>query len=144
MECKGLKLTDTQSKIWKQCTVASCLHCIMLEHRVSLTLPSAIFNLGARGSIVGWGTMLQARRLRVQVPIRWIFFNLPNPSSCTVTLESTQPLNRNEYQESSWGAKNGWCVKLTTLLASVSQLSRENVGASTSHDPMGLHGLLQG
>jgi hypothetical protein len=30
--------------------------------------------LGARGSIVGWGTMLQARRSRVRVPMRWICF----------------------------------------------------------------------
>jgi hypothetical protein len=29
------------------------------------------------------------------------FFNLPNPSSLTVVLRSTQPLN--EYQDSSWG-----------------------------------------
>jgi hypothetical protein len=27
----------------------------------------------ARGSIVGWGTMLQTGRSRVQVPMRWIF-----------------------------------------------------------------------
>jgi hypothetical protein len=35
-------------------------------------------------------------------------------------------------------------VWLTTSPPSVSQLSRENVGTSTSHNPMGLHGLLQG
>jgi hypothetical protein len=29
----------------------------------------------ARGSVVGWGTMLQAGRSRVRVPMRWIFFN---------------------------------------------------------------------
>jgi hypothetical protein len=35
------------------------------------------FMLGARGSIVGWGTMLQAGRSQDRVPIRWIFsFNL--------------------------------------------------------------------
>jgi hypothetical protein len=28
---------------------------------------------GARGSVVGWGTMLQAGRSRVQFPMRWIF-----------------------------------------------------------------------
>jgi hypothetical protein len=37
--------------------------------------------------------MLQAGRSRVRVPMRWIFFfNLPNPSSRTMALGSTQPL----------------------------------------------------
>jgi hypothetical protein len=36
--------------------------------------------------------MLQVRRLRVQVLMRWIFFNLPNPSSRTMAVGSTQPL----------------------------------------------------
>jgi hypothetical protein len=57
----------------------------------------------ACGSIVGWGTMLQAGRSRDRVPMRWIFFNWPNPSSRTMALELTQPSNRIEYQESSWG-----------------------------------------
>jgi hypothetical protein len=35
-------------------------------------------------------------------------------------------------------------VGLTTLRPSVSRLSRQNVGASMSHNPMGLHELLQG
>jgi hypothetical protein len=49
--------------------------------------------MGARGSVVGWGTMLKALRSRVRVPMRWIFFfKWPNPSSCTMALESTQPL----------------------------------------------------
>jgi hypothetical protein len=42
--------------------------------------------------------------------------------------------NRNGYQESS----------ALNLPPSVGQLSRENMGASKSHNPMGLHGLLQG
>jgi hypothetical protein len=42
------------------------------------------------------------------------------------------------------GGDGGRSVKLTTLPPSVSRLSTENVGASTSHNPMGLHGLLQG
>jgi hypothetical protein len=45
---------------------------------------------GACGSIVGWGTMLQAGWVRIRM--RWIFFDLPNPSSCTMALGSTQPL----------------------------------------------------
>jgi hypothetical protein len=49
---------------------------------------------GARGSVVGWVTMLQAGRPRVRVPMRSLgfFFNLPNPSSRTMALGSTQPL----------------------------------------------------
>jgi hypothetical protein len=48
---------------------------------------------GSRGSVVGWGTMLQAGRSRVRVPMRWIFFfNLPIPSSHSMALGSTQPL----------------------------------------------------
>jgi hypothetical protein len=47
---------------------------------------------GACGCLVGWSTMLQAGRSRVQVPMRWIIFNLPNPSSSTMALGSIQPL----------------------------------------------------
>jgi hypothetical protein len=36
--------------------------------------------------------MLQAGRSRDRVPMRWIFFSLPNPSSRTMALGSTQPL----------------------------------------------------
>jgi hypothetical protein len=42
------------------------------------------------------------------------------------------------------GIKGGQRVRLTTSPPSVSRLSRENVGGSTSHNPVGLHGLLQG
>jgi hypothetical protein len=37
-----------------------------------------------------------------------------------------------------------WCVGLATLPPSLTRLSRQNVGASMSHKPMGLHDLLQG
>jgi hypothetical protein len=36
--------------------------------------------------------MLQAGRSWVRVPMRWIFFNSPNPSSRTMALGSTQSL----------------------------------------------------
>jgi hypothetical protein len=40
------------------------------------------------------------------------------------------------------GGEGGRAVRPTTLPPSVSRLSRENVGTSTSHSPKGLHGLL--
>jgi hypothetical protein len=48
--------------------------------------------LGARGSVVGSGTIVQAGRSPVQVLDEVDFFNLPNSSSCTMALRSTQPL----------------------------------------------------
>jgi hypothetical protein len=37
--------------------------------------------------------MLEAGKSRVRFPVRsFDFFNLPNPSSCTIALGSTQPL----------------------------------------------------
>jgi hypothetical protein len=50
-------------------------------------------SLCIRGSVVAWGTMLQAGRSRVRFRMRSLnFFNWPNPSSRTVALGSTQPL----------------------------------------------------
>jgi hypothetical protein len=54
--------------------------------------PAALYPPG-KGSVVGWDTILQAGRSRVRVPMRWIFFNLPNPFIRTMTLGSTQPRN---------------------------------------------------
>jgi hypothetical protein len=48
-------------------------------------------NVGARGSVVGWGTMLQTGRSPVQVKDKVDFFN---PSNRTMVLGSTQPLTK--------------------------------------------------
>jgi hypothetical protein len=47
---------------------------VILKDSMRLILPRG--RDGARGSVVGWGTMLQAGRSRVRVPMRWIFFSI--------------------------------------------------------------------
>jgi hypothetical protein len=56
------------------------------------------------------------------------FFNLSNPSSRTMVLGSTKPLTEISTRNLPGGVKGIWHVRLTTLLPSVRQLSRENVG----------------
>jgi hypothetical protein len=73
----------------------------------------------------------------------WIFFNLPNPSRRIMALGSTQLLTEMSNRNVPGGVKGGRRVRLTILPPSVSQLSRQNVEVSTSHNPMGLHGLLR-
>jgi hypothetical protein len=42
------------------------------------------------------------------------------------------------------GMKDGWRARLTTSLLHLWAYYLENVVVSTSHNPMALHGLLQG
>jgi hypothetical protein len=59
-------------------------------------------NYAVQGSIIGWGTMLQAGRSPVQVPDKVDFFN---PSNRTVALGSTQPLTEMSTRNLSGGKK---------------------------------------
>jgi hypothetical protein len=49
--------------------------------------------------------MLQARRSPVRVPDEVDFFNLSNPSSCTMVLGSTQPLTKMSTRDHLGGKK---------------------------------------
>jgi hypothetical protein len=82
--------------------------------------------------------MLQAGRSRDRVPIRWIFFffNLPNPSSRTMALGSTQPLTEMSARNLPGG--KGWPARRPdNLPPSVSQLSRKcgSLDISQSYGP---------
>jgi hypothetical protein len=84
--------------------------------------------------------MLQAGKSPVRVPNKVDFFNLPNPSSRTVALGSTQPLAEMSNRRNLPGLKKRPSHRAGKLSPSVSRTS-ENVGASTSRNPKGLHGL---
>jgi hypothetical protein len=82
--------------------------------------------------------MLQAGRSPVKVPDEVSFFNLPNPSRRSMALGSTQPLTKMSTGIflGIKGVRRVW----PKTLPSVCRIS-ENVGASISRDPNGLHGL---
>jgi hypothetical protein len=61
-----------------------------------------------------------------------------------MALGSTQSLTEMSTRNLPGAVKGDRGVRVTILPPSVSRSSRENVGALTSHNPMGLHGLLQG
>jgi hypothetical protein len=83
--------------------------------------------------------MLQAGRSPVRVPDEVDFFSLLNPSSRTMALGSTQPLTETSTRNLPAG-KSGRHIGLTILPLSMSRMS-ENMGASTSRNLKGLHGL---
>jgi hypothetical protein len=71
------------------------------------------------------------------------FSNWPNPSSRTMALGSTQPLTEMSTRNFP-GGKWRTARKADNLTSICKTVVWKNVRASTSHNPMGLHGLLQG
>jgi hypothetical protein len=60
---------------------------------------------GARGSVVGWGTMLQAGRSPGRVPVEVDLFSLPNSASRTMALGLTEPLTEMSTRNLPGGKK---------------------------------------
>jgi hypothetical protein len=71
------------------------------------------------------------------------FFICPNPSSCTMALGSTEPLTEMSTRNLP-GGKGRPARRTDSLTAICEQILLENEEASTFHNPMGLHCLLQG
>jgi hypothetical protein len=71
------------------------------------------------------------------------FFNLPNPSSRTMALGSTQTLTEMSTRNIP-GGEGRPARKADNLTAICEPIVYKNVGASTYYSPMGLHGQLQG
>jgi hypothetical protein len=77
--------------------------------------------------------MLEARRSPVQVPDEVDFLNLPNPSSRTMALGSTQPLTEMNTRNFPGGKKRP-ARRAENLQPSVSRMS-ENCGSLNLSQP---------
>ena len=95
---RGCSPGGKATRVWSWLLTAVC-RC----HRE--VIPTCV----SRGGAAGWGTALQAGRLRVRFAILLLEFFIDNPSRHTVALELTQPVTE-------WGGGEGKgvrCVGLT-------------------------------
>jgi hypothetical protein len=108
------------SPIWTSITTEAEKNYSSIQDRLSgkiVFFMLILFRKGARGSVVGWGPMLQAGRPRVRFSMRSLsFFNLPNPSSHNMALGLTQPLTEISTRKIP-GGKGWWVCKADNLTA---------------------------
>jgi hypothetical protein len=81
--------------------------------------------------------MLQGGSSRVRVPMRWIFFNLPNPFSRTMALESTQALREMSTRNLPGGGKRRPARKNDNLTAICEPIVYRKCGGLDVSQPYG-------
>jgi len=86
------------------------------------------------GGAVGWGTVLQARRSRIDSWWGHCDFSMTSSFWLCYGLGVYIASNRNEYQRYLLGCKGGQCIGLTTLSPSFADFL-EILGASKSWSP---------
>jgi hypothetical protein len=103
-----------------------------------LTTPVNNINvIGARGSVVGWGTVLQARKSPIRVQDKVDFFDWPNLSSRTIAQESTQALTEMSIKNLTGGKERP--ARRADNLTAICELNVWKWRSLTSRNPKGLH-----
>jgi hypothetical protein len=87
--------------------------------------------------------MIQSGRSRVRFPMTSLDFSIDLIFPGALWPCDRSFSDKSEYHKSSRGLQGGWHVRLTTSQPCVRADCLENAGASTSHNHVGLHGLLQ-
>jgi hypothetical protein len=130
---------NSKNNIRWGCLRTGCILPPNQDHRINFLCVLTL--QGACSSLVGWGTILQVVGSWDRVPIRWIFFNLPNPSSHAMALRSTQPLTEMSTRNLPGGeGRPARKADNHCYLWAVVWTKCESLDVS---QPYGLHSLLQ-